>query len=71
MTPVCNVDNRRFDVPSATKNIYDVAIIGAGFAGLSAALLFGRYLSPVAIFDRGNSWDGLIKSQFSFRTITI
>jgi thioredoxin reductase len=31
--------------------IFDVAIIGGGFAGLSAALILGRYLRPTIIFD--------------------
>lgn len=34
---------------------FDVAIIGAGFSGLSAALLLGRYLRPTVIFDGGNT----------------
>ena len=33
--------------------IFDVAIIGGGFAGLSAALLLGRYRRPTIIFDVG------------------
>jgi ribulose 1,5-bisphosphate synthetase/thiazole synthase len=33
------------------NDIFDVAIIGAGFAGLSAALLLGRYLRPTVIFN--------------------
>lgn len=33
------------------KNIFDVGIIGGGFGGLSAALLLGRYLRSVVIFD--------------------
>ena len=35
--------------------VFDVAIIGAGFSGLSAALLLGRYLRPTIIFDGGNT----------------
>lgn len=34
---------------------FDVAIVGAGFAGLSAALLLGRYLRPTVIFDGGET----------------
>ena len=37
------------------RHIFDVAIIGAGFAGLSAALLLGRYLLPTVIFDGGKT----------------
>jgi thioredoxin reductase len=35
----------------STKDIFDVGIIGGGFGGLSAALLLGRYLRSVIIFD--------------------
>lgn len=35
----------------ADKNNFDVGIIGGGFGGLSAALLLGRYLRSVVIFD--------------------
>lgn len=35
--------------------VTDVAIIGAGFAGLSAALMLGRYLRTAVIFDSGKS----------------
>jgi thioredoxin reductase len=37
----------------SNKDAFDVAIIGAGYAGLSAALLFGRYLVRAIIFDSG------------------
>src|SRR6476620_12661315 len=33
------------------NDIFDVAIIGGGYAGLSAALLLGRYLRTTIIFD--------------------
>ncbi|HYF99474.1 MAG TPA: NAD(P)/FAD-dependent oxidoreductase [Candidatus Saccharimonadales bacterium] len=36
---------------SIHDQIFDVAIIGGGYAGLSAALLLGRYLRPTIIFD--------------------
>jgi thioredoxin reductase len=39
----------------SNRQCFDVAIIGGGFAGLSAALLLGRYLRPVAIFDWGKT----------------
>jgi thioredoxin reductase len=35
------------------KEVFDVAIIGGGFSGLSAALLLGRYLRQTVIFDDG------------------
>jgi thioredoxin reductase len=34
-----------------TDDVFDVAIVGGGYAGLSAALLLGRYLRPTVIFD--------------------
>jgi thioredoxin reductase len=36
---------------STYNDIFDVAIIGGGYAGMSAALLLGRYLRPTIIFD--------------------
>lgn len=44
-------NNNNKDIPY--DEIFDVAIIGGGFAGLSAALLLGRYLRPTVIFDVG------------------
>ena len=35
------------------QEVFDVAIIGGGFSGLSAALLLGRYLRQTVIFDDG------------------
>jgi thioredoxin reductase len=35
------------------QEVFDVAIIGGGFSGLSAALLLGRYLRQTVIFDNG------------------
>lgn len=35
------------------QEVFDVAIIGGGFSGLSAALLLGRYLRQTVIFDGG------------------
>lgn len=61
------VNNERFNIYNATKNnIYDVAIVGGGFAGLSAALLLGRYLRPVAIFDGGKTRNDNTKHVHSY-----
>jgi thioredoxin reductase len=38
-----------------SSELFDVAIIGAGFSGLSAALLLGRYLRKTIIFDIGKT----------------
>jgi thioredoxin reductase len=43
--------NRNDDGKSISDDVFDVAIIGGGYAGLSAALLLGRYLRPTIIFD--------------------
>ncbi len=43
--------NRNDDGTSVLDDVFDVAIIGGGYAGLSAALLLGRYLRPTIIFD--------------------
>jgi thioredoxin reductase len=42
-------------------DIFDVAIIGAGFAGLSAALLLGRYLRSTIIFNGGDTRNSMSK----------
>ncbi len=43
--------NRNDEGTSIFDDVFDVAIIGGGYAGLSAALLLGRYLRPTIIFD--------------------
>ena len=43
------------------KDLFDVAIIGAGYAGLSSALLFGRYLVKTIIFDWGRTRNYMTK----------
>lgn len=35
------------------RGVYDAAVIGAGFAGLSSALLLGRYLVTAVVFNGG------------------
>jgi len=47
-------------------DVFDVAIIGAGFAGLSAALVLGRYLRPVVIFDGGKTRNYITKYVHSY-----
>ncbi len=51
---------------STEGNIFDVAIIGAGFAGLSAALVLGRYLRPAVIFDAGKTRNDITKHVHSY-----
>lgn len=43
------------------KEVFDVAILGAGFSGLSAVLLLGRYLRQTVIFDVGVTRNVLTK----------
>jgi thioredoxin reductase len=50
----------------ADNEIFDVAIIGGGFAGLSAALLLGRYLRPTIIFDVKKPKKGKIHGYLGF-----
>jgi thioredoxin reductase len=48
------------------EDIFDVAIIGGGFAGLSAALLLGRYLRPIIIFDVFNPRSSYIHGYLGY-----
>jgi thioredoxin reductase len=57
----------------ANKDAFDVAIIGAGYAGLSAALLFGRYLVKAVVFDSGvtrNSTTKHVHGYLGFENVT-
>lgn len=49
------IDDMRNHNAVEYNEIFDVAIIGGGFAGLSAALLLGRYLRPTVIFNGGDT----------------
>jgi thioredoxin reductase len=49
------VDEQNDDGEKEKKVHADVAIIGGGFAGLSAALLLGRYLRSTVVFDGGKT----------------
>lgn len=55
------IDEKRKENEDNQNNIFDVAIVGAGFAGLSAALLLGRYLRPTVIFDGGKTRNSTTK----------
>ena len=55
------IDEKRKENEDNKNNIFDVAIVGAGFAGLSAALLLGRYLRPTVIFDGGKTRNSTTK----------
>lgn len=48
------------------EDIFDVAIIGGGYSGLSAALLLGRYLRPTIIFDVKQSRKSVIHGYLGF-----
>ena len=55
------IDEKRKENEDNQNNIFDVAIVGAGFAGLSAVLLLGRYLRPTVIFDGGKTRNSTTK----------
>jgi thioredoxin reductase len=50
-----NDDKKKKENDNIEEKAFDVAIIGGGFAGLSSALLLGRYIRPTVIFDSGNT----------------
>ena len=61
------VNDKKIKISNTTKgNTFDVAIIGAGFAGLSAALVLGRYLRPAVIFDAGKTRNDITKHVHSY-----
>jgi thioredoxin reductase len=49
------INNNNKENSDNSETIFDVAIIGGGFAGLSSALLLGRYIRPTVVFDSGNT----------------
>src|ERR671915_429305 len=66
------IDDMRNHNPDEYDKIFDVAIIGAGFAGLSAALLLGRYLRPTVIFNGGdtrNSMSNHVHGYLGFENV--
>jgi len=48
------------------EQVFDIAIIGGGFAGLSAALLLGRYIRPTVIFDSGNTRNSVTRQVHGY-----
>ena len=48
------------------NDVFDVAIIGGGFAGLSTALLLGRYIRSTIIFDVKETRKSLIHGYLGF-----
>ncbi len=54
------------DNGNTVEDVFDVAIIGGGYAGLSAALLLGRYLRPTVIFDLMQSRKSIIHGYLGF-----
>jgi thioredoxin reductase len=51
---------------SNQEKVFDIAIIGGGFAGLSAALLLGRYIRPTIIFDSGNTRNSVTRQVHGY-----
>jgi thioredoxin reductase len=60
------IDEERKENEDNQNNIFDVAIVGAGVAGLSAALLLGRYLRPTIIFDGGKTRNSTTKHMHGY-----
>ncbi|MBA3977984.1 MAG: NAD(P)/FAD-dependent oxidoreductase [Nitrosopumilus sp.] len=54
------------DNGNTIDDVFDVAIIGGGYSGLSAALLLGRYLRPTIIFDVMQSRKSIIHGYLGF-----
>lgn len=56
---VANSDGTHAANGDGTDDVYDVAIVGGGPAGLSAAIWLGRYLHRVALIDSGDprNWE--------------
>jgi thioredoxin reductase len=49
------IDETKQERQKNQEDVYDVAIIGGGFSGLSAALMLGRYLRKTVIYDNGRT----------------
>jgi thioredoxin reductase len=70
-----NTNNNVIDDNIKDKNgydkekVFDIAIIGAGFAGLSAALLLGRYLRQTIVFDSGKPRTSNIHGYLGFENL--
>src|SRR5215212_7261141 len=66
------IDDMRTHNVDEYNEIFDAAIIGGGFAGLSAALLLGRYLRPTVIFNGGdtrNSMSNHVHGYLGFENV--
>ena len=48
------------------EQVFDVGIIGGGFAGLSSALLLGRYIRPTVIFQKGNTRNSVTRQVHGY-----
>jgi ribulose 1,5-bisphosphate synthetase/thiazole synthase len=59
-------DTRKEKEKNNQEKVFDVAIIGGGFAGLSAALLLGRYIRPTIIFDSGNTRNSVTRQVHGY-----
>ena len=62
-------DNIKDNYDYGSDKVFDTAIIGAGFAGLSAALLLGRYLRQTIIFDSGKPRTSNIHGYLGFENV--
>ncbi len=58
--------NKNNENNTNAEQVFDIAIIGGGFAGLSAALLLGRYIRPTVIFDSGNTRNSVTRQVHGY-----
>ena len=59
-------NNNNKENNTSGEQVFGIAIIGGGFAGLSAALLLGRYIRPTVIFDSGNTRNSVTRQVHGY-----
>jgi thioredoxin reductase len=59
-------DGKKKQNYNSEEQVFDVAIIGGGFAGLSSALLLGRYIRPTVVFDSGNTRNSMTRQVHGY-----
>ena len=59
-------DGKKKEHYNSKEQEFDVAIIGGGFAGLSSALLLGRYIRPTVVFDSGNTRNSMTRQVHGY-----
>jgi thioredoxin reductase len=59
-------DGKKKQNYNSEERAFDVAVIGGGFAGLSSALLLGRYIRPTVVFDSGNTRNSVTRQVHGY-----